>query len=165
MGEESTCNERDTGDSGSISGLGISPLRKKWHPTPIFLPEKSHKQRSLGGCWPKCHKESDTTEQVSLSLSMQNNCFVITRVFFLICLFLHATLTLPGTVFFIYSPSYILYILKTFFNFVLSTCPISMLKSKFFELYHDDSRWEKQGFSSGMAWMCFPLGCCNTMVS
>ena len=31
-------------------------------PTPIFLPEESHGQRSLVGCGPQGHKESDMTE-------------------------------------------------------------------------------------------------------
>jgi len=37
------------GDMGSISGLETSPGEGKWLPTPIFLPGKSHGQRSLVG--------------------------------------------------------------------------------------------------------------------
>ena len=37
------------------------PWRRKWHPTPVFLPGKCHGQRSLGGYSPRGHKESDTT--------------------------------------------------------------------------------------------------------
>ena len=33
-----------------------------WQLTPVFLPEKSHGQRSLAGYSPKGRKESDTTE-------------------------------------------------------------------------------------------------------
>ena len=36
--------------------------RRKWQPTPVFLPEESHGQRSLAGCSPWGHRESDTTE-------------------------------------------------------------------------------------------------------
>ena len=36
------------------------PWRRKWQPTPIFLPGKSHGQRSLVGLWGR--KESDMTE-------------------------------------------------------------------------------------------------------
>ena len=36
--------------------------RRKWQPIPIFLPEKSHGQRSLVGCSPWGHKESDMNE-------------------------------------------------------------------------------------------------------
>ena len=32
------------------------PWRRKWKPTPIFLPGKSHGQRSLEGCSPWSHK-------------------------------------------------------------------------------------------------------------
>ena len=38
------------------------PMRRKWQPTPIFLPGESHGQRSLFGYSPWCRKESDTTE-------------------------------------------------------------------------------------------------------
>jgi len=36
--------------------------RRKWQPTPIFLPGKSHGQRSLVGYSPWAHKEYDMTE-------------------------------------------------------------------------------------------------------
>ena len=42
--------------------------RGKWQPTPVFLPGKSHGWRSLVGCSPWGHKESDTTEQLTLVL-------------------------------------------------------------------------------------------------
>ena len=35
--------------------------RRKWQPTPVSLPEKSHGQRSLVGYSPCGHKESDMT--------------------------------------------------------------------------------------------------------
>ena len=38
------------------------PWSRKWQPTPVFLPGKFHGQRSLVGCSPRDHKESDTTE-------------------------------------------------------------------------------------------------------
>ena len=38
--------------------------RRKWQPTPVFLPGKSHGQRSLVGYSPWGHNESDTTEQL-----------------------------------------------------------------------------------------------------
>ena len=41
--------------------VGKIPLRRKWQPTPGFLPGKSHGQRSLGGYSPWGHIESDTT--------------------------------------------------------------------------------------------------------
>ena len=38
------------------------PWSRKWQPIPVFLPGKFHGQRSLVGCSPWGHKESDTTE-------------------------------------------------------------------------------------------------------
>ena len=35
------------------------PWRREWQPIPVFLPEKSHGQRSLAGYNPRGHKESD----------------------------------------------------------------------------------------------------------
>ena len=40
-------------------------MRKKWKPTPVFLPRKFHRQRSLAGYSPWGCKESDTTERLS----------------------------------------------------------------------------------------------------
>ena len=36
----------------------------KWQPTSVFLPGKSHRQRSLVGYSPRGRKESYTTEQL-----------------------------------------------------------------------------------------------------
>ena len=38
-GKESTCS---AGDPGWIPGLGRFSWRKKWQPTPVFLPRESH---------------------------------------------------------------------------------------------------------------------------
>ena len=48
-------------DKGSIPRLGRFPWKKKWQPTPVFLPGKSHGQRSLAGYSPWGHKGSDMT--------------------------------------------------------------------------------------------------------
>ena len=40
-------------------------LQKKWQPTAVFLPGKSHGQRTLAGYSPWGCKESDTTEQLT----------------------------------------------------------------------------------------------------
>ena len=45
--------------------VGKIPSRRKWKPTAVFLPEKSHGQRSLVGYRPWGCTESDTTEQLS----------------------------------------------------------------------------------------------------
>jgi len=36
------------------------PWRRKWQPILVFMPGKSHGQRSLEGYSPRAHKESDT---------------------------------------------------------------------------------------------------------
>ena len=41
------------------------PWRRAWQPTPVFLPEESHGQRSLVGYSPWGRKESDTSEHLS----------------------------------------------------------------------------------------------------
>ena len=38
--------------------------RRQWHPTTVLLPGKSHGQRSLEGCSPWGHKESNMTEEL-----------------------------------------------------------------------------------------------------
>jgi len=40
----------------------MSKWRKKWQPTPVFLPGESQGQRSLVGCHLWGHAESDMTE-------------------------------------------------------------------------------------------------------
>ena len=46
-----------------VQSLGREdPLGKGWQPAPVFLPGKSHGQRSLADYSPWGHKELDTTE-------------------------------------------------------------------------------------------------------
>ena len=40
------------------------PWRRKWQPTPVFLPGESHGRRSLVGCSPQGYKELETTERL-----------------------------------------------------------------------------------------------------
>ena len=40
------------------------PWRRKWQPTPVFLPGESHGRRSLVGYSPQGRKKSDTTERL-----------------------------------------------------------------------------------------------------
>ena len=41
------------------------PWRRKWQPTPVFLPGEFHGQRSLVDYSPRGHKELDTTERLT----------------------------------------------------------------------------------------------------
>ena len=47
------------------------PWSRKWQPTPVCLPGESHGQWILVGYSPRGHKESDTTERLSTSLSFE----------------------------------------------------------------------------------------------
>ena len=42
--------------------LAVAPWRRKWHPTPVFLPGKSRELGSLVGCRLWGRTESDTAE-------------------------------------------------------------------------------------------------------
>ena len=46
-----------------LKKVGKTTWRRQWHPTPVFLPGKSHGQRSLVGYSPWGRKESDMTER------------------------------------------------------------------------------------------------------
>ena len=65
-GKESACN---VGDLGSIPGLGRSP--GEGIPTPVFWPGEFHGLYSPWG-----HKESDMTEQISLSENIFTSHFI-----------------------------------------------------------------------------------------
>ena len=49
---------------------GKIPWRRKWQPTPVFMPGESHGQKSLAGYSPWGCKESDTTEHVYMSTAL-----------------------------------------------------------------------------------------------
>ena len=57
-GKESACQCRRCNRCGFNSWVGKIPLRRKWQPTPIFLPGKFHGQWSLVGYSPWGHNES-----------------------------------------------------------------------------------------------------------
>ena len=44
--------------------------RRQWHPTPVLLPGKPHGRRSLVGCSPWGHEESDMTERLHFHFSL-----------------------------------------------------------------------------------------------
>ena len=61
-GKESACQSRILKRCGFDPWIRKIPWRRKWEPTPVFLPGKSHGQKSQAGYSPWGHKESDTTE-------------------------------------------------------------------------------------------------------
>ena len=68
-GKASACNARDP---GSIPGLGRSP-REGMATTPVFLPGKFHRQRSLADYSPWDCKESGMTEPLTHFNTMFSN--------------------------------------------------------------------------------------------
>ena len=57
--KESACDEGDhlqCRRPGFISWVGKIPWRRKWPPTPVFLPGESQGQKSLAGYSPRVHK-------------------------------------------------------------------------------------------------------------
>ena len=56
----------NAGNPGSIPRS-----RRTWIPTPVFLPGKSHGQKSLEGYSPQGHKELDTTEHACMNTGLQ----------------------------------------------------------------------------------------------
>ena len=63
-GKEPACQCRGCRRGWFDSWVRKIPWRRKWQPTPVFLPTESHGQRSLVGYNPRGHKESDMTEQL-----------------------------------------------------------------------------------------------------
>ena len=47
----------------------LSLWRRKWQPTPVFLPGESHRRRSLASCSPWVCKELDVTGGLSIAQS------------------------------------------------------------------------------------------------
>ena len=64
VSKETACN---AGDLGSIPGWERFPWKRKCQPTPVFLPGESHEQRHFAGYSPWGCKESEMTEQLSLT--------------------------------------------------------------------------------------------------
>ena len=56
-------------DQGNRSHL-LQLRRRRWHPTPVLLPGKSHGRRSLVGCNPWGLEELDTTELLHFHFSL-----------------------------------------------------------------------------------------------
>ena len=77
-GKEPTCQCRRHRRPGFNPWVGKILRGRKWQPTPVFLPRKSHGQRSLAGYSPWGHRELDTTERTHTPLYFQED-FVISQ--------------------------------------------------------------------------------------
>ena len=51
--------------------VGKIPWRRAWQPTPVFLPEESHGERTLAGSNPWGCKELDMTESAQHAHKLQ----------------------------------------------------------------------------------------------
>ena len=70
---EETLTDKGRGEEGAVRWMergAWKHWRRQWHPTPVLLPGKSHGQRSLVGCSPWGHKESDMTEWLHFHFSL-----------------------------------------------------------------------------------------------
>ena len=67
-GKEPACQCRRHKRRGFCSWIGKIPRKRAWQPTPVFLPGEFQGHRVLVGYSPWGHKESDTTQQFTLSL-------------------------------------------------------------------------------------------------
>ena len=63
------------------------PWRRKWQPTPVFLPRESHGRRSLVGYSPQGPKELDTTERLHFHYTMWENLYIVSSGIFFSLLF------------------------------------------------------------------------------
>ena len=102
-GRESTRRCRRLNRHGFDPWVRKIPWRRQWQPTLVFLPGKSHRQRSLEGYCPWGHKESDMAEW--LGIHTHNKCiheYTYTHTCWQMnfssfprpsCLFLHETIT------------------------------------------------------------------------
>ena len=63
------CTDKMIMMSRSFEDVSCGTQRRQWHTTPVFLPGKSHGQRSLVGCSSWGLEESDTTEWLHFHFS------------------------------------------------------------------------------------------------
>ena len=72
MGSQSIRHDWVTKHSTNIIWLELSSVlrRRRWHPTPVLLPGKSHGWRSVVSCSPRGHEELDTTERLHFHFSL-----------------------------------------------------------------------------------------------
>ena len=69
FGSEGKASAFNAGRSGFDPWVRKILRRRKWQPTPVPLPGKSHRRRSPAGYSPWGHKESDTTERFHFTLA------------------------------------------------------------------------------------------------
>ena len=78
-------NTGDIRDVGLIPGSGRFPWKRKWRPTPVFVPGESHGQRSLVGYNLWGCKESDMTDRLSTHVYEVMNILIDYSNHFTVC--------------------------------------------------------------------------------
>ena len=78
-GQESTCQCRRCQRCEFNPWVRKIPWRRKWQPTPVFLHEKSHGQRSLVGYSPWGRKELDTTVHTCMLCELRQAILPVSR--------------------------------------------------------------------------------------
>ena len=92
MVKESACQCRRLKRRGFNPCVEKILWRRKWQPTPVFLPRECHGQKSLAGYSPWSHKELATTERIHTHTHTHSviiKCFLLILCFFVS---LHASL-------------------------------------------------------------------------
>ena len=77
-GKESACQCRRHKTQEFAPWVKKIPWRRKWQPSPVSLPGKSHGQRSLVGYSPCGCRESHTPERLTLFIFMQDHYWRLT---------------------------------------------------------------------------------------
>ena len=81
--------------SGFDPWVRKNPWRRKWQPTPIFLPGKFHEQRSLADYSPWSPKEWDTTEHRTHTHT--HKMLLYSYIIYILYITIHIVRTLYGT--------------------------------------------------------------------
>ena len=79
-GKESAC-QCSCRRCGFDSWIGNIPWRRKWQPTPVFLPGKFHGQRSLAGYSPRGQKELHMMEHMCTHTQTHTYLYIYTHTY------------------------------------------------------------------------------------
>ena len=65
-------NAKERSNYCTIALISHANRRRRWHPTPVLLPGKSHGWRSLVGCSPCRREELDATERLPFHFTFKH---------------------------------------------------------------------------------------------
>ena len=86
-GKEFTCQRRRCKRHTFDPCVGKIPWRREWQLTPVFLPEKSHAQRSLAGCspWSLIVRHYWATERMYMHTYLRNRPYLLLLLLATLC--------------------------------------------------------------------------------